>query len=448
MAGTAIVAVRRLSRPGPGRREPGILWSNRRVSFARIRLSWLVGGRGHQAGRTLPDGRPVVAPPIVPAGAVVLVDPGVGEHGCAQRDPHPPGPVRSRAAGSRQAGRVGLVGPAGVGSAREAPAWCAGRRRAAAVLAGGTGAPGAGTAVAAGPARYCGCGAAGRCSHWMPASLQSWWDRCHGEGRAALGVAMPGVAMPGVAGEAERLGWNPGPPARPRSAWVAPSARGGGFGVSGEDQDPSGSRRGEGTAPTARQGLASGLGLAGPGGAGSRGSVPAGASPPPSWAAASRGWRLSGLALSGLASSGLAFSGLAPRGWRPAAVAVRAGTIPREAPRRARNCRQRPTRRLLARPRLARPRLAPGRRRPAAGAGPEPSGPAGRTRRAPDFPDHPSGTGLYAAALPPTRNHDDDSHSTGYFLYSPQTPVQAHFWQNALVCRSSHFLVHTGWPAV
>ena len=97
----------------------------------------------------------------------------------------------------------------------------------------------------------------------MPASLQSWWDRCHGEGAAAFGVAALGVAALGVAGAggalgggAERLGWNPGPPARPCSAWVAPSARGVGFGVSGEDQDPSGSRRGEGTALAARQGLA------------------------------------------------------------------------------------------------------------------------------------------------------------------------------------------------
>jgi len=75
-------------------------------------------------------------------------------------------------------------------------------------------------------------------------------------GVAATGVAAAGVAADGVAGRAERLGWNPGPPARPRRAWVAPSALGVGLDVSGEDQDPSGSRRGEGTALAARQGLA------------------------------------------------------------------------------------------------------------------------------------------------------------------------------------------------
>src|SRR6266851_1712329 len=45
------------------------------------------------------------------------------------------------------------------------------------------------------------------------------------------------------------VGWNPGPPARPCTAGVGPSIRGAALGVSGEDQDPSGSRRGEGTAP-------------------------------------------------------------------------------------------------------------------------------------------------------------------------------------------------------
>jgi hypothetical protein len=135
------------------------------------------------------------------------------------------------------------------------------------------------------------------------------------------------------------------------------------------------------------------------------------------------------------------------RGWR-AAVGVSAGTIPREALRRARNRRHRLTRRQLAHLQLAPGLACPGHRQPLAGADPEPSGPAARTRRAPDFSDHPSGTGLYAAAPPLTRNHDDDSRSTGHFLYSSQTPVRAHFRQKALVCRSSHFLVHTGWPAV
>ena len=225
---------------------------------------------------------------------------------------------------------------------------------------------------------YCGCGGAGRCSHWMPASLQSWWDRCHGEGPAALAAAALGAA-----GEAERLGWNPGPPARPRSAWVAPSARGAGFGVSGEDQDPSGSRRGEGTALAARQGLASGLGLA-----------------------------LSGLALSGLALSGLAAGGgCGARRNHPAGGAT---------PGQERSSAAGPSW-------LARLRFAPRGRRPVPGVGSEPSGPAARTKGAQGSPSRPSGTGLYAAVLPPARNHYDDSHSTGHFLYSSQTPVQAHF---------------------
>ena len=51
-------------------------------------------GRGHQAGRAFPDGRPVVAPPVLPGKAVVLVDAGAGIHRRAQRDRHPPGPAR------------------------------------------------------------------------------------------------------------------------------------------------------------------------------------------------------------------------------------------------------------------------------------------------------------------------------------------------------------------
>ena len=166
----------------------------------------------------------------------------------------------------------------------------------------------------------------------MPASLQSRWDRCHGEGAAAfwvtgLGVTGLEVAAPGVAGRAERLGWNPGPPARPCSAWVAPSARGVGFGVSGEDQDPSGSRRGEGTAMAARQGLACGQGLAGPVGAGSRGSGPTGASSPASWARMLSGAAVSGPAVSGLALweptvSGLAADGCGARRNHPAGGAT------------------------------------------------------------------------------------------------------------------------------
>src|SRR5216683_5487642 len=75
----------------------------------------------------------------------------------------------------------------------------------------------------------------------MPAWLQSRCDLCHPERSAGFWVS----------GGPERMGWNPGPPARPYSARVEPSARDGGFGVKGEDQDPSGSRRGEGTAPGA-----------------------------------------------------------------------------------------------------------------------------------------------------------------------------------------------------
>ena len=59
---------------------------------------------GDQAGRTLPDGRPVVAPPVVPVRAVVLVDPWVGEHGRAERDRHLLGPAG-----------LGRVVPVGIG---------------------------------------------------------------------------------------------------------------------------------------------------------------------------------------------------------------------------------------------------------------------------------------------------------------------------------------------
>ena len=162
----------------------------------------------------------------------------------------------------------------------------------------------------------------------------------------------------------------------------------------------------------------------------------------PGWPRA-RGWRR---------ARGWCCRGWCCRGWRPAAVGVRAGTILREAPRRARNRRRWLTRRRLAclqpAPKPACPGLAPGHRRPAAGAGPEPSGLAARTRGGSDFPNLTSGTGLYAADLPPTASHDNYFHLTGHFLYSPQTPVQAHFRQNAILCRSSYFLVHTGWPAV
>jgi len=144
----------------------------------------------------------------------------------------------------------------------------------------------------------------------------------------------------------------------------------------------------------------------------------------------SRGWHSRGWRSRGWRSRGWQSRGWQSRGWRPT-VAVRVGTIRREALRRARNCRQRPPRRRFARRQLA-PGLgwagqAPRNRRPAAGVGPESSGLAARTRREPGFPDHPSGTRLYAAALPPARNHVDDSHSTGHFLYSSQAPVQAHF---------------------
>ena len=150
------------------------------------------------------------------------------------------------------------------------------------------------------------------------------------------------------------------------------------------------------------------------------------------------GLALSGLALSGLALSGLALSGLAAGGGcgarrnHPAGGATPGQELSSVADSPA------------AGPSAAGSEPAPGHRRPAAGAGPEPSGLAARTRGGSDFPNQPSGTGLYAADLPPTANHDDDSHSTGHFLYSSQTPVQAHFRQNAILCRSSHFLVHTG----
>ena len=168
-------------------------------------------GRGHQAGRTLPDGRPVVAPPVVPVRAVVLIDPGVGEHGRAQRDPHRLGPAGVGRVGPAGGGRVGPAGGR-VGRLRPGvpgggvPRRCCGgrgrgrawRRELGACAYCGCG--GAGR-------WYCGCGAAGRCSHWMPASLQSWWDRCHGEGPARRG-ARAGVAAPGVAvRRGGRAGW-------------------------------------------------------------------------------------------------------------------------------------------------------------------------------------------------------------------------------------------------
>src|SRR5271166_700295 len=294
MAGTAIVAVRRLSRPGPDRREPGSLWSNSRVSFAHVRPSGLVAAGGTRpAGRSQMGGRssPHLSSRSGPSSSSTPGSENTGAPSGTRMDPDQPA-----VAGSGQ--------PTSASSGQPASAWPC---QPASVSLGGSGLVCRAAAchgVAGGRDRGAGrwygdCGAAGRCSHWMPASLQSWWDRCHGEGPAVLGVAVLGVA-----GEAERLGWNPGPPARPRSAWVAPSARGAGFGVSGEDQDPSGSRRGEGTALAARQGLASGLVLAGPGGAGSRGSGPARASSPASWAGMLSGLALSGLALSGLATGG------------------------------------------------------------------------------------------------------------------------------------------------
>src|SRR6266704_4737272 len=159
-----------------------------------------------------------------------------------------------------------------------------------------------------------GCGA-GRCSHWMPASVQSWWDRCHGERPASWEPApwepapwepapwepapwepapwepAPWEPVPWVRGWPERTGWKPGPPARPYRAWVGPRARGAGFGVTGEDQDPSGSRMGEGTglafghAPPVGQGLAVGRGLADAAGARSGWAAGGGSGARSGWAA-------------------------------------------------------------------------------------------------------------------------------------------------------------------
>ena len=290
---------------------------------------------------------------------------------------------------------------------------------------------------------YCGCGGAGR-SHWMPASLQSWWDRCHGEGAAAFGVPAGGRPARGW----PRPGWpRPGwpRPGWPRPGWRRPgwlAERNGWAGIRGHPPGRAapGSRLAHGASASASA-------------VRTRIRPARGGARAPHWPRA-KGWREA----EGWHRAGR-WQG---RGWRPT-VAVRAGTIPREAPRRARNCRQRLARRRLAHRRLARSgagsgasaacpggagsgarRLAragqaPGNRRPAAGAGPESSGLAARTRGEPGFPDHPSGTGLYAAAPPLARNHVDDSHSTGHFLYSSQTPVQAHFWQNAIACRSHTF---------
>jgi hypothetical protein len=57
------------------------------------------------------------------------------------------------------------------------------------------------------------------------------------------------MLAPSGSGWPERVGWKPGPPARPWRALVGPRRRRAGFGVSGDDQDPSGSRVGEGMAP-------------------------------------------------------------------------------------------------------------------------------------------------------------------------------------------------------
>ena len=176
----------------------------------------------------------------------------------------------------------------------------------------------------------CRGGAGGRCSHWMPTSVQSWWDRCHGEPASS-------ELAPGVRGGRERTGWKPGPPARPYRAWVGPRARGAGFGVSGEDQDPSGSRVGEGTglafgqAPLAGQGLAgastagalasgtattgaSAAGAADGGGWGARRNHPAGgATPGQDWAPAA-GSAAAGSATAGSATAGSATAGSATAG--------------------------------------------------------------------------------------------------------------------------------------
>ena len=207
-------------------------------------------GRGHQAGRTFPDGWPVIAPPVVPFRAVVLVDPGVRKDGRAQRDPHGSGPpCRGRLGGLRPGVLGGGVPAAG--------------------SAGEMGVPGAGTAIAAGPDVGIAIAAG-------PGAPTGYRPRSIAGGTAATGKVPPcsGWRRPGW----PRPGWpRPGGARRRRPGWLAErtrwagirghlpgraepgsraSARGVGFGVSGEDQDPSGSRRGEGTALAARQGLA------------------------------------------------------------------------------------------------------------------------------------------------------------------------------------------------
>ncbi len=123
-----------------------------------------------------------------------------------------------------------------------APAWCA---RPGACRGGA----GGGAWRAAGGLGYGSCGA-GRCSHWMPASVQRWSERCHGERPAAwlwsrglswLPAAWRGAGLAGADGLEARAARTTIP--RLRRA----KGPGAGFGVSGEDQDPSGSRVGEGT---------------------------------------------------------------------------------------------------------------------------------------------------------------------------------------------------------
>ena len=58
--------------------------------------------------------------------------------------------------------------------------------------------------------RVCGtCGAAG-CSHWMPASLQSWCERCHGERLWSREPRPPWVPASRVPGWPGRADWKPG----------------------------------------------------------------------------------------------------------------------------------------------------------------------------------------------------------------------------------------------
>ena len=354
--------------------------------------------------------------------------------------PAEPALVRTSRRGRLRPADVGLVGPAGLGrpsrlaaAAREALAWCAGRRRAAAVPAGGTGVPGAGAAAERGAPTGCrpplqsrsGPLPRGRC-------------RCVRGGRTRGGGAWGGwLKRHGGAGIQGH------PPGR-----AAPGSRASAGAPASASAVRTRIRPARGGARAPRWPPAKGWRAAGAGRPGRRRLAlrPTGASGPASWARMPSGPTVSELALWGPTVSELALSRLAADGCGARRNHPAGGATPGQE-------LSSPADPSAACPSAAGSGFAcPGLACPGAWLGGAGSGessacgwrgpgiirPGGTDQGEPDFPDHPSGTALYAAAPPLARNHVDDSHSTGHSLYSSQTPVRAHFWQNALTCRSSH----------